>query len=243
MRSGDWTTPRKVSDFLPLREFRRTAIYDAYYRGELDHWIDVGLPAAPELTRVFIIHRRGRDFDERDRTMLTLLRPHLEARYETAVTASDAAAALAAVEEDAADEARLVVLCSGRGVIEFASPAARALLREFLGVVDGHLPAGVLGRRRLVVARGQHRLTVRAARAGALHVLLLSERDARLDRLTPREREVLGWVARGKGNGQIALELGVAPATVAKHLEHVYEKTGVANRTAAARLLGTQVIW
>jgi DNA-binding CsgD family transcriptional regulator len=241
VRSGDWTTPRKASDFLTLREFRRTAIYDAFYRGDLDHWLDVGLPAAPSLTRVFIFDRFGRDFDERDRAVLTLLRPHLQARYETAVTASEAAAALAAVEEDARDEARLIVLCSGRGVIEFASAAARALLREFLGVADGQLPAGVLGRRRLVVARGERRLTVRAARAGALHVLLLGERDARLDRLTPREREVLGRVALGRGNDQIAQELGVASATVAKHLEHVYEKTGVANRTAAARLLGDQV--
>src|SRR5262245_43789868 len=33
--SGDWTTARKVSDFLSLSQFRRTAIYDALYRGEL----------------------------------------------------------------------------------------------------------------------------------------------------------------------------------------------------------------
>jgi DNA-binding CsgD family transcriptional regulator len=36
---------------------------------------------------------------------------------------------------------------------------------------------------------------------------------------------------------RIALELGIALATVAKHLEHVYRKLGVPNRTAAAALL------
>jgi DNA-binding CsgD family transcriptional regulator len=57
--------------------------------------------------------------------------------------------------------------------------------------------------------------------------------------LTAREREVLTWVARGKTNPEIARALWIAPGTVRKHLENVYEKLGVHTRTAAAaRLLG-----
>jgi DNA-binding CsgD family transcriptional regulator len=52
--------------------------------------------------------------------------------------------------------------------------------------------------------------------------------------LTKREREVLFWLARGKSNSEIAAILGIAPATVGKHLEHIYPKLGVENRTAAA---------
>jgi DNA-binding CsgD family transcriptional regulator len=52
--------------------------------------------------------------------------------------------------------------------------------------------------------------------------------------LTPREREVLGWVAAGKTNADIADILDASPRTVAKHLEHIYEKLGVETRTAAA---------
>ena len=52
--------------------------------------------------------------------------------------------------------------------------------------------------------------------------------------LTPREREVLGWVAAGKSNAQIGAILGAMPRTVAKHLERIYEKLGVESRTAAA---------
>ena len=52
--------------------------------------------------------------------------------------------------------------------------------------------------------------------------------------LTDREREVLGWVAAGKSNAQIAEILGASPRTVAKHLERIYEKLGVESRTAAA---------
>ena len=52
--------------------------------------------------------------------------------------------------------------------------------------------------------------------------------------LTPREREVLGWIACGKSNAQIGEILGISGATVSKHLEHIYPKLGVENRTAAA---------
>lgn len=53
--------------------------------------------------------------------------------------------------------------------------------------------------------------------------------------LTPREGEVLGWVARGKTNGDIARLLFVSPHTVRKHLENIFEKLDVRTRTEAAR--------
>lgn len=55
-------------------------------------------------------------------------------------------------------------------------------------------------------------------------------------RLTAREAEVLYWVVKGKTNRDIADILGASPATVKKHLEHVFEKLGVETRTAAAGL-------
>ncbi|HAF15740.1 MAG TPA: hypothetical protein DCK99_19015 [Blastocatellia bacterium] len=54
--------------------------------------------------------------------------------------------------------------------------------------------------------------------------------------LTPREREVLFWVGRGKSNAEIAAILGIKAATVGKHLERIYPKLGVENRTAAISL-------
>ncbi len=51
--------------------------------------------------------------------------------------------------------------------------------------------------------------------------------------LTPREREVLDWVAGGKTNRDIAAIVGASPRTVEKHLERIYEKLGVETRTAA----------
>ena len=57
--------------------------------------------------------------------------------------------------------------------------------------------------------------------------------------LTAREDEVLYWLGQGKGNSEIAAILGIAASTVNKHLERVYPKLGVDNRTAAANVAAT----
>ncbi len=56
--------------------------------------------------------------------------------------------------------------------------------------------------------------------------------------LTPRETEVLSWLAKGKTNRDIADILGMSHRTVNKHLEHVFEKLGVETRSAAAAIAG-----
>ena len=54
--------------------------------------------------------------------------------------------------------------------------------------------------------------------------------------LTTREGEVLAWLSKGKTNRDIAQILGLSPRTVDKHLEQIYSKLGVENRTAAAAI-------
>lgn len=51
--------------------------------------------------------------------------------------------------------------------------------------------------------------------------------------LTPKEAEVLLWVAQGKSNADIATILGSSEGTVKKHMEHILEKLGVESRSAA----------
>lgn len=51
--------------------------------------------------------------------------------------------------------------------------------------------------------------------------------------LTPREAEVLLWVAQGKSNPEIATIIGAAPNTIKVHLLHIFEKLGADNRHAA----------
>ena len=69
------------------------------------------------------------------------------------------------------------------------------------------------------------------------HCLLFEEHTAwsfTRKPLTRREAEVLFWVAQGKANWAIGKILKLSPATVRKHLQNIYTKLGVENRTAAA---------
>lgn len=52
--------------------------------------------------------------------------------------------------------------------------------------------------------------------------------------LTAREADVLLWIANGKTNREIGQILEMSPRTVNKHLEQVFRKQGVENRTSAA---------
>lgn len=53
-------------------------------------------------------------------------------------------------------------------------------------------------------------------------------------RLTPREATVLGLIAQGLTNCQIARRLEVSPRTIDKHVEHILMKLNVPSRAAAA---------
>lgn len=52
--------------------------------------------------------------------------------------------------------------------------------------------------------------------------------------ITPREAEVLLWVAQGKSNGDVAGILGMSEKTVKQHLGNIFSKLGLENRNAAA---------
>lgn len=54
--------------------------------------------------------------------------------------------------------------------------------------------------------------------------------------LTPREQEVMTFVACGATNREIARELSVTPDTVNRHIDAILRKLGVANRVAIATL-------
>jgi DNA-binding NarL/FixJ family response regulator len=57
-----------------------------------------------------------------------------------------------------------------------------------------------------------------------------------LSDLTDREREVLGLLAQGQTNRQIAKALTITPNTVKKHVDHILQKLGVGTRAAAAAI-------
>jgi len=93
----------------------------------------------------------------------------------------------------------------------------------------------------LVVGQGTKRLVVRLLPDLHHTVLLLEEQSTGLPPecleclgLTRRQAEVLDWVAKGKTSAEIGMILGRSGRTVSKHLERIFRKLGVENRTAAA---------
>ena len=79
--------------------------------------------------------------------------------------------------------------------------------------------------------KGLDRTAVAAVLDGAGHRV---PKEARADGLTPREAEILGYVARGQSNRQIADRLTLSEKTVRNHVERTYGKIGVTNRIGAS---------
>jgi DNA-binding CsgD family transcriptional regulator len=80
--SGDERTITTISDFYSQRQWHETGMYREYLR-HVEHEAMMCLSAPPGRTRRLILHRSGnRDFDDRDRLILTLLRPHLDETYQ-----------------------------------------------------------------------------------------------------------------------------------------------------------------
>ena len=107
----------------------------------------------------------------------------------------------------------------------------RAIEVGAVGYLLKDVPHDELFRALRAVARGERYL------APAVTERLMSrwQQPARSS-LTDRELDVLRCVARGDGNKQIASSLGIAEPTVKAHLVHIFEKLGVENRTAAAKV-------
>jgi len=51
--------------------------------------------------------------------------------------------------------------------------------------------------------------------------------------LTPREQEILRWIAIGKSNFEVGAILSISPLTVKNHVQKILRKLNVVNRTQA----------
>ena len=107
----------------------------------------------------------------------------------------------------------------------------RAVTGGAAGFLSKHATGDDICDRLVAVARGETVLApeVQGELAGRLRA------GARMGPavLTPREREILGLIAAGETAPAIADRLGLSPATVRTHLQHLYDKLGVSDRAAA----------
>ena len=88
-RTGDLRSVLKIEDFYSARQWRSTGMYTDFYRPQgHEHELQLCLPEGSPRTvgpgrtaRLYFIRGPGPDFSERDRALLTLLRPHLHQAY------------------------------------------------------------------------------------------------------------------------------------------------------------------
>jgi DNA-binding CsgD family transcriptional regulator len=87
----------------------------------------------------------------------------------------------------------------------------------------------------LVAVACAHQCSI-AMRNGTRDFAELAKAEARDNPLTPREREVLSWVARGKSAWEVAQILHITGRTVEEHVHNVVRKLGASNRTQAVAI-------
>jgi len=157
---------------------------------------------------------------------------------------------------------RFLMAVSSQGRIMWATPQAQKLLSDALSsgsdddvVLPDPIPLwldqarkGKAGSKATIMTAlpGNDQLRLQfMGRLGANEFLLRLAKDSGTETpaefsselgLTTREGEVLSWLAKGKTNRDIAQILGLSPRTIDKHLEQIYSKLGVENRTAAAAI-------
>ncbi len=253
----------KIADILTRSQFHRLGIYNEFFRPlSVEHQMAFCLPAPPDITIGIALNRTRRDFSDRERLCLNVLRPHLAQAYRNAEAVTQMQGQLALVRHTLEKLDQGVVVLTRDGRITLANAQAIQWLADYFGsrsLSGMRLPENLRRwvshqetllaakdavpppQKPLVVERKAKRLVVRHQCESAQCVLLFDEQQTEyspqaLERfgLSRRESEVLIWVAQGKTNIEIGMILGLSPRTVQKHLERIYQKLGVENRTSAA---------
>jgi DNA-binding CsgD family transcriptional regulator len=253
--SGDHSTWR-ISDLLNQEEYHAHPFYtEVNAHLGIEHQMAFRLPGPDPPILVVALSRSDRDFSDEERRFCDLLREPLAA-------AQAAGARVALLHDTLADQVSdhpgsALVAVDGDRLVPLAECADQVATR--LTDAEGNLQPALA--RWLRAARAgdaalddplpdRHVFTWsdelgsielhHIPRLGGHDLLIAHGLDAdvraRLEGLglRPRETEVLERVMAGDDNRDIARRLGIAPATVKKHLESIYRRLGVSTRTAAA---------
>lgn len=239
----------RFSDVISPQQLHSLPLYEHFY-GPLgvDHQIAFVLPSTAELTIAVAMTRAVADFDERDRKLLELTRPHMIQAYRAAELRERLASMVGGLRSGLDAEGTAIILLDFDGSVDFASVAAVELAGQAAGasLEEGRpLPQQLAdwvaeGRSSGSIDVGGEALLLRRFRSGGRVVLLLDDAGRALSLvalselgLTGREAAVLHGFARGAKPEAVGSSLGISPRTVAKHMQRVHAKLGVANRAEA----------
>jgi DNA-binding CsgD family transcriptional regulator len=255
--TGDGSA-RRISDFYTREEFHATRLYQELYKSmNMEYQMSVTLPAPMPMVFAVILGDGDQDFSESDRLKMNTVRPHLaqawrnirdQDRLRALVDAASDASSLQGwgviVLQDPPEEltpGTLTTLYRYFGRPSRTSPFPRRV-QQWLGAQLAHhdLRPDLEIQRPLSATFDSRRVVLQflppqRAHPGAIVVREWEERE-RLSLealgLSGREAEVVHLVTTGMPNVMIAEELHLAPGTVRKHLDNVYNKLGVRGRGA-----------
>lgn len=234
----------RLSDAVEPRRLSHSDLFgDLLKPSGVEFGIAIGVRMERREMVVAGLGRSESEFSERDRDVLDLVRPALEAALRHAEASERLVCALASDPPPCT----AVVLLDSYGEIERADPDAERWLGEHFGepLHAGWLPAALAEwlalppRPPLVSVRDGRRLTVHLL-AGDPHALLLEEEVAsfRADALyrlglTRREIEVLRAATHVPEAVDIAWELSLSPHAVRDRLAHLESRLGVSTAAEA----------
>ena len=249
----------KISDFSTQHAYRDLGIYYEIYRHlDIEYQIAFELPISESPVVGYSLNRKRSDFREKERSLLAMLKPHIVRAYRHIADAKQFRQMLAIINHTRDSENRGILLIEPSGEIEYANDQAKNLLVDYFGVIAvsrSIVPRQVKcwldqqsNQKRqtdpLQIDKPGRRLSIHLVsdEEGRWKILHLQENvDSATSRylcaLTPREREILFWVAHAKTDKEISMIIQISSRTVQKHLENIYKKFGVENRLAAANRL------
>ncbi|HEX4433914.1 MAG TPA: helix-turn-helix transcriptional regulator [Acidimicrobiales bacterium] len=253
--TGDGSAHR-ISDFWSQDEFHRTELYDVIYRPMgIEYQMAVGFPVPQPTVLGLTMNREVQDFSDRDVLALNTVRPHLVQGWRAVRDRRHMQALLDASEDAIAGQGTglvvlwdqpqeltpgvLVTLYRSFGRPSRTSPFPARVARWIEAQAAQSRGSGLALSRPLTSQRDGRRVILRYLPARGSHpgAVVVTERPGSADRkgfeslgLTRREAEIVALVAEGSTNDVIATRLGLATATVKKHLENVYTKLGVHTR-------------
>ena len=217
---------------------------------------------APRLIKQVAVNCKTKNLAVHEKLLFKLLSPHLNQAYRNAQTFTNMQQKLTFVDQALYRLNLGLIFLTPDGKIHLATTWAMQQLTNYLGpqpLRENCLPESLwrwvkqqevalkgkddalLQRNPLVLEREGKRLAIRLVSDLDQNLLLLEEHPTTMQLqslvpfgLSPREAQVLDWVAQGKTNKEIGVILELSPRTVQKHLEHIYRKIYVESRTAAA---------
>src|SRR5262245_10678293 len=137
-----WTVPFDIQSDRLERPERERIRDETEYNAEFRIVDSIHLRFGDFRTRSAVVHfeTQDRDFDARERDLALALRPHLRALWRSAVSRSQVAELIAALEGDADAGGAAIVVRTADGRIEHATSEARRLLGAWFATRNGRLP-------------------------------------------------------------------------------------------------------